>query len=52
VPALLITAYLVALGLTGGLGWQLPVAISAIGLAGAAGLLMSYLVPATAPATA
>jgi len=51
-PALLMAAYLVALGLTGGLGWQLPVAISAIGLAGAAGLLMSYLAPAPAPATA
>jgi len=43
VPALLMAGYFGALALTGGLGWGLEVVISAVALAGAAGLLTSYL---------
>jgi len=54
VPALLMAAYFSALAATGGLAWGLEIVISAIGLAGAAGLLMAFLitVPLEAPATA
>ena len=45
VPALLMAAYFGALAATGGLAWGLEVVISAVGLAGAAGLLMAFLVP-------
>jgi len=38
-------AYFAALAVAGGLAWGLAIAISAVGLAGAAGLLMSYLIP-------
>ena len=45
VPALLMAAYFGALAATGGLAWGLEIVISAVGLAGAAGLLMAFLVP-------
>jgi Tol biopolymer transport system component len=52
VPALLMAAYFGALAATGGLAWGLEVVISAVGLAGATGLLTSYLASGTALATA
>src|SRR5207244_5529813 len=45
VPALLMAAYFGALAATGGLAWGLEIVISAVSLAGAAGLLMAFLVP-------
>ena len=38
------TGYFLALAAVGGLGWAIPVAISAVGLAGTAGLLTGFLV--------
>jgi Tol biopolymer transport system component len=52
VPALLMAAYFGALAATGGLAWGLEVVISAVGLAGAAGLLMAFLVPVRSEALA
>jgi Tol biopolymer transport system component len=45
VPALLMAAYFGALAATGGLAWGFEIVISAVSLAGAAGLLMAFLVP-------
>jgi len=52
VPALLMVAYFGALAATGGLAWGLEIVISAVGLAGAAGVLMAFLVPVRAQAPA
>jgi hypothetical protein len=43
VPALLFAAYFAALGLTGGIGWSLPLWSGTILLAGVVGWLLSYL---------
>ena len=45
VPALLMAAYFGALAAIGGLAWEPEVVISAVSLAGAAGLLMTFIVP-------
>ena len=52
VPALFMTAYFATLAATGGLAWGGEIVISAVGLAGAAGLLMAFLVPVRAEVAA
>jgi hypothetical protein len=49
VPALLMAAYFGALAVTGGLAWDPQIVISAVGLAGAAGLLTSFLASGSTP---
>jgi Tol biopolymer transport system component len=45
-PALLSVGYFVALAVSGGVGWSLPIVISIVGLSGATGLATSYLIDA------
>ena len=46
------TAYFATLAATGGLAWGGEIVISAVGLAGAAGLLMAFLIPVRAEVAA
>ena len=52
VPGLFMTAYFATLAATGGLAWGGEIVISAVGLAGAAGLLMAFLIPVRAEVAA